>query len=1287
MSKKITFLLFFAVAFLMATPIEAQTVIKKQAKSPIKAMKSGPLKMTNLKKVRAANIDALPYTNELNTKDLFEEFTVIDSNGDDITWRWGEFNFSVYISNGSVAADDWLISPAIKLEQGKLYHFAIDAKASASYYPEKFEVMIGQEASAAALTQSVISETTVTSDNFVTYEKEGIAVAETGYYYFGIHGISAPDMWNLTVSNFLVEVGAALTAPAAVTEFQASQVPDEKKVSISFKAPTTAINGDALTANIAKIDILRDGKVVKTLEDVAPGSEQTYVDELSTIGKYTYQVIPSDAEGPGQKSEIIEIMVVASLDVPSTLDLTQNMMDLFQIIDNNNDASTWNWNSYMGTYYSSSYSNAADDYLVLLPFNLKAGKNYNVILVANASSSFNPEKFEVKIGKEATVDGLNQIVIPETVVTNAEPMEFERSFSVTEDGKYYVAIHALSDANMFNLVVKSLTLEAGAEPTSPAAISDFTALPGEKGALEVNLTFTTPSQAVDGSALTGTVDVNIYRDNQLVSTLSGVVPGAAQTWKDTEVEDGKTYIYHLVASNEAGNGMKSEKISVYVGQDEMADVTNLQVKSTTANTMTFTWDKVTGKNNGYINTDNVQYAILSVTIQSTPWGDYFVEGDVLGTVTGETTGTFDYSVDEGEQGYRYFAVKAINGEKTTNVSIDSYTFWLVGQPYDLPMLESFTGGNLNYDTWETAGSNNTKGMLVSDSSDGDDYGLFITTIEEPGFVMLKSGKIDLTNAVNPTLLFDTKGWGITEAIVLGSVDDGEWTEIQSIALTEDYAQAKVPLTNAKGTRFTRFAIGANIINNSEIAGFDESTWQYVYDWKDLLFIDNIKVVDLLSDDLSISVTAQETVTAGQKATINATIENKGENAANGFNVKITAGDLEIFNKTVNASLPSFAETTLTAQLSTSIFDNAGDLPIKAEVFFEKDKNETNNVAETVISIKEPAVAGPENVTAHQNANEGVDLAWQAPAGGQVTEVTEDFSSYENGANDTGLLGDWTLVNNNGATKGAIFQGFTLANDGKVKAWELIKPSEYGIDLPEFKGPKGSFKDAYLLSTYNIDAATQGYPDNDDWLISPKLLGIAHTITFSITAFDDYLGQNAAATYEVLASTTDKEIASFTKVAEGSISKFGWQTVQASLPEGTNYFAIRNTTNGDVALGMFLGNITYLGGIAEVTAYNIYYDGSLIATVEGDQTTYVVDSDKLASGECTFAISAVYSNGQESKPVSVTIDVVVGIQQVMAEGKAVDIYSLDGKLVRSQATTLKGLRGVYVINGKTVMIKE
>ncbi len=79
MSKKITFLLFFAVAFLMATPIEAQTVIKKQAKSPIKAMKSGPLKMTNLKKVRAANIDALPYTNELNTKDLFEEFTVIIS--------------------------------------------------------------------------------------------------------------------------------------------------------------------------------------------------------------------------------------------------------------------------------------------------------------------------------------------------------------------------------------------------------------------------------------------------------------------------------------------------------------------------------------------------------------------------------------------------------------------------------------------------------------------------------------------------------------------------------------------------------------------------------------------------------------------------------------------------------------------------------------------------------------------------------------------------------------------------------------------------------------------------------------------------------------------------------------------------------------------------------------------------------------------------------------------------------------------------------------------------------
>ena len=1290
MNKKIVSLTVFVSAVLFAIPIHAQTLVSKQGKSRIMEMKSGPLKATTLKKVKATNndelpytIDALPYKNALNTLDLFREFIVIDSNGDNTTWIWSENNNSVIYCNGMEAADDWLISPAIKLEAGKLYHFSIDAMCNASHYPEKFEVMIGTIPIAAYMTQRVLDKTTVENTILVTYEKDNISVDETGYYYFGIHAISDANMWNLTVANFLVEEGASLTAPAAVTDLHVTQIPDENKVNISFKAPTTAINGNELTSNIAKIVILRDGEPTITIEDIAPGSDQHIEDIVPKVGKHTYQVIPYDADGPGQKSELMEILISVTLDVPYTLDFSENLMDLMKVIDNNNDGVTWQWGSNAATYYESNYYNKADDYLITLPFNLKAGKKYDIILNANAVFSSSPEKFEVKIGKEATINGLTQTVIPETTMTNTVPDDFEESFFVDEDGKYYVAIHAISDPNMMILTANTLTIEYGAEPTSPAAISDLTATPGALGALEVSLAFTAPTQAINGSPLSGTLDVKIFRDNELVNTMTGVAAGSAQTWKDTNVEDGKTYTYYLVAFNEYGKGEKSEKVSAYVGQDVMLDVTNLQVKATTANTITFSWDEVKGEKGGYINTANVQYTVLHVSVESTPWGDFFTEEETLGTVVGETTGTFEYAVDEGEQGYRFFAVKAINGEKSTNVSIDSYTFWLVGTPYDLPMTESFAEGVLNYDTWETTGSDNTIGMFHNDASDGDGWGVFFTTIEKPGFVMLKSGKINVNNAENPTLLFDTKGKDITKAVVLGSTDDGEWVEIQEIDLTNDYTTAKVPLT--KGERFTRFAIGANIVNNSVLKGFDESIWQYVYDWNDLLFIDNIKVVDLLPYDLAVSMTAPEAITAGQKATISATIENKGENAANGFTLKITACEQELFNKTANELLMPFAKETFTTELNTSIFDDAADLNIKTEVIFDNDKNEPNNVAESYISIKEPTIARPRNVIAQQDADGNVELSWQAPDPEEINEENENFQCYENGANETGLVGDWTLVNNNGATKGSLFQNGSLANDGKAMAWEVIKPSVYGIGLDEFKGPNGSLEEAFLLSTYNTDQENQAFPDNDDWLISPELPGVAQTITFAINVLDNYFDGNFA-TYEVLTSNTDREIDSFTKVTNYIIRQYGWQRIQVALPDGTKYFAIRNTTNGNFALAMMLGDISYLCKGVNVDAYNIYYEGVKIATVVGDQTTYTVDADKVESGERTFAISTIDDKGRESKPVTTTINVTVGIKPIIVEGKPYDVYSLDGKLIRRQTNTLNGLKGVYIINGKTVMVK-
>ena len=347
--------------------------------------------------------------------------------------------------------------------------------------------------------------------------------------------------------------------------------------------------------------------------------------------------------------------------------------------------------------------------------------------------------------------------------------------------------------------------------------------------------------------------------------------------------------------------------------------------------------------------------------------------------------------------------------------------------------------------------------------------------------------------------------------------------------------------------------------------------------------------------------------------------------------------------------------------------------------YENELYPDDNTANTIITVKEPAAAAPENLTATDKGVDGVDLAWTVVAAG-TEEVFENFTSYENGANEA--LGDWTLVNNNGASKGSIFNDLSLANDGLVKAWEVMKPSEYGIGNTLFNGPNGSLEEAYLISAYNLDG--QSYPDNDDWLISPELPGIAQEISFAIGALDVQYGPSS---YEVLVSSTDSEIASFTKVAEGTLTSAGWNSVTAQLPEGTKYFAIRNNTSGDGAMCVMLGDIKFTANSsATVTSFNIYYNNEKIASVEGDKTTYTVAADKVEVGTQTFGVSAVYANGAESRVTTATIEIVTGIEQIAADGKPVDVYSIDGKLIRNQAKSLDGLKGLYIVNGKKIMVK-
>ena len=243
---------------------------------------------------------------------------------------------------------------------------------------------------------------------------------------------------------------------------------------------------------------------------------------------------------------------------------------------------------------------------------------------------------------------------------------------------------------------------------------------------------------------------------------------------------------------------------------------------------------------------------------------------------------------------------------------------------------------------------------------------------------------------------------------------------------------------------------------------------------------------------------------------------------------------------------------------------------------------------------------------------------------------------------------------------------------------VFNPSQISEAMAETYAPHSG--NQFMVSF--CPAEESNAPATDHWMISPELPGTAQTISFFARVITNQYGPE---TFEVWASSTDNKVESFTKVADYSSDATEWTEFSADLPAGTKYFAIRHTST-DV-FGLLIDDVKFSANTtATVASFNIYYNNEKIASVEGDKTTYTVAADKVEVGTQTFGVSAVYANGAESRVTTATIEIVTGIEQIAADGKPVDVYSIDGKLIRNQAKSLDGLKGLYIVNGKKIMVK-
>ena len=149
----------------------------------------------------AGDIYSVPITWAIGSQAEFDEFTVIDANGDDsgyfYKWYfdddqyWPDGYARYYDLMGANQADDWLITPGVHLEAGKRYYINFHVVGGAqipSSGKQTFDVTCGMAPTVEG--QTIVVTSNVGVPRYADANIEDLVSVqpdESGIYYFGFH--------------------------------------------------------------------------------------------------------------------------------------------------------------------------------------------------------------------------------------------------------------------------------------------------------------------------------------------------------------------------------------------------------------------------------------------------------------------------------------------------------------------------------------------------------------------------------------------------------------------------------------------------------------------------------------------------------------------------------------------------------------------------------------------------------------------------------------------------------------------------------------------------------------------------------------------------------------------------------------------------------------------------------------------------------------------------------------------------------------------------------------------
>lgn len=247
----------------------------------------------------------LPFVDTFdNIEQIPDGYHVLNVAEDLNTWTTYMNGLMVHFSPLLIDMDDWLFTPPVYLEAGKMYQVSAEMASRFQSCTERIEVLWGDNNHPSAMTHTGLAAFDLVPGTgmYIKYDNYSFNLIpeRTGIHYIGFHGISRADEGSILMDNLTISDAITPGTPVAVKDLTVT--PGAKgahNATIAFKAPTTNVEGNPLTS-LTKVEFYRDDELVGTLTDLTPGESYSYLDVMKRGGWKEYLVVPYNEYGMGQ---------------------------------------------------------------------------------------------------------------------------------------------------------------------------------------------------------------------------------------------------------------------------------------------------------------------------------------------------------------------------------------------------------------------------------------------------------------------------------------------------------------------------------------------------------------------------------------------------------------------------------------------------------------------------------------------------------------------------------------------------------------------------------------------------------------------------------------------------------------------------------------------------------------------------------------------------------------------------------------------------------------------------